>query len=215
MERAATYQAGQADWEALTGNSSAAKNDAAAALKTSKARDVEYAAAFAVAVAGDYAGARSIAKDLAKRFPEDTSGKFNYLPALHGLFALHNGSPEQAVELLLPAVAYEFSVAPVDFNTFFGGLNPIWVRGHAYLAEHRGTEAAVDFQKIIDHKGLLASDPIGALAHLELGRAYAIAGERTKAFKDFLSSGKMPIPRSPSTSKPRPSTLGCSNLSST
>jgi DNA-binding winged helix-turn-helix (wHTH) protein/tetratricopeptide (TPR) repeat protein len=193
LERAATYETGEADWEALTGNSSAATKDAAAALKISRGRDVEYAAAFALAIAGDYSRARSIANDLEKRFPEDTSVKFNYLPALHGFFALHDGSPEHAIELLQPAVAYEFAVPSVDFNTFFGGLNPIWVRAEAYLAEHKGAEAAVEFQKIIDHKGLLASDPLGALAHFELGRAYAIAGDRTKAkmaFKDFLSLWK-------------------------
>jgi hypothetical protein len=192
-ERAATYEAGEADWEALTGNSSAAAKDATAALKSSRGRDVEYASAFALAVVGDYARAKSIANDLAKRFAEDTSVKFNYLPALRGLFALHDGSPEHAIELLQPAAAYEFAVPSVDFNTFFGGLNPIWVRGRAYLAEHKGAEAAAEFQKIIDHQGVLGGDPIGALAHLELGRAYAIAGNRIKAqmaFKDFLSLWK-------------------------
>jgi tetratricopeptide (TPR) repeat protein len=192
-ERAATYEAGEADWEALTGNSSAAAQDATTALKSSRGRDVEYASAFALAVVGDYARAKSIANDLAKRFAEDTSVKFNYLPALRGLFALQDGSPEHAIELLQPAVAYEFAVPSVDFNTFFGGLNPIWVRGRAYLAEHKGAEAAAEFQKIIDHQGVLGGDPIGALAHLELGKAYAIAGDRTKAkmaFKDFLSLWK-------------------------
>jgi DNA-binding winged helix-turn-helix (wHTH) protein/tetratricopeptide (TPR) repeat protein len=199
-ERAATYEAGEASWEALIGNSSAAAKDATAALKSSRGRDVEYAAAFALALAGDYARAKSIANDLAKRFPEDTSVKFNYLPALRGLFALHDGSPERAVELLQSAVPYEFAVPSVDFNTFFGGANPIWVRGEAYLAEHKGAEAAAEFQKIIDHKGLLGSDPIGALAPLELGRAYAIAGDRTKAkmaFQDFLSLWKDGDPELP------------------
>jgi tetratricopeptide (TPR) repeat protein len=199
-ERAATYKAGQADWEALAGDASDAKKDAAAALKSSRGRDVEYAAALALAVAGDYSRARSIANDLEKRFPEDTSVKLNYLPALRGLFALHDGSPEHAIELLQPAVAYEFAVPSVDFNTFFGGLNPIWVRGQAYLAEHKGAEAAAEFQKMIDHRGLLGGDPIGALARLELGRAYAITGDRTKAkmaFQDFLSLWKDADPEIP------------------
>jgi DNA-binding winged helix-turn-helix (wHTH) protein/tetratricopeptide (TPR) repeat protein len=199
-ERAATYKAGQADWEALAGDASDAKKDAAAALKSSRGRDVEYAAALALAVAGDYSRARSIANDLEKRFPEDTSVKLNYLPALRGLFALHDGSPEHAIELLQPAVAYEFAVPSVDFNTFFGGLNPIWVRGQAYLAEHKGAEAAAEFQKMIDHRGLLGGDPIGALARLELGRAYAITGDRTRAkmaFQDFLSLWKDADPEIP------------------
>jgi eukaryotic-like serine/threonine-protein kinase len=192
-ERAATYEAGEADWEALAGDASDARKDAAAALKSSRGRDVEYAAALALAVAGDYSRARSIANDLEKRFPEATSVKLSYLPALRGLFALHDGSPEHAIELLQPAVAYEFAVPSVDFNTFFGGLNPIWVRGQAYLGEHKGAEAAAEFQKIIDHRGLLAGDPLGGLAHLQLGRAYADSGDTVKAssaYQNFLALWK-------------------------
>jgi len=198
-ERAATYEAGEADWETLTGNSAAAGKHASEALQLSKARDVEYAAAFSFGLAGNYSRAISIANELEKRFPEDTSVKFNYLPALRGLVALRS-SPEDAVELLQSAVTYEFAVPSVDFNTFFGGLNPIWVRGQAYLAEHKGAEAAAEFQKIIDHKGLLGGDPIGALARLELGRAYVMAGDRAKAkvaFEDFLRLWKDADPELP------------------
>ena len=192
-ERAATYKAGQADWEALAGETTAARKDAAAALALSKARDVEYAAAFALALAGYSSHVESIANDLEKRFPEDTSVKFNYLPALRGSLRLDEGSPQQAIELLQPAVAHEFAVPSIDFNTFFAGLIPIWVRGSAYLAEHKGAEAAVEFQKIIDHKGLLAGDPIGALACLQLGRAYAMAGDKANsklAYREFLELWK-------------------------
>ena len=192
-ERAATYEAGEADWEALTGNISAATKNAAAALKLSRGRDVEYAVAFALAEAGDYSGAQALADDLEKRFPSDTSVKFNYLPALRGLFALHNRTPEDAIELLHVAVPYEFAVPSIDFNTFFGGLNPIWVRGEAYLAQHKGAEAAVEFQKILDHKGLLGGDPVGSLAYLQLGRAYVLAGDSAKAksaYQDFFALWK-------------------------
>jgi tetratricopeptide (TPR) repeat protein len=181
QERAAIYEAGEADWEALTGNRDAAAKNAATALRTSKGRDVVYAAAFALAVAGDYSRAQTLADDLEKRFPKDTSVKFSYLPVLRGLFALHDRAPKHAIELLHAAVPYEFAVPSIDFNTFFGGLNPIWVRGDAYLAQHKGAEAAVEFQKILDHKGLLGGDPVGALAHLQLGRAYAMAGDAAKA----------------------------------
>jgi len=181
QERIAIYQAAEADWEALTGNSSAAKNDAAAALKISRARDVQYAAAFALALAGDYSHSNAIANELEKCYPEDTSVKFNYLPALRGLFALHDRNPDHAIELLKTAVPYELAVPSIDFNTFFGGLNPLWVRGEAYLAEHKGAEAASEFERIVEHKGLLAGDPLGSLVHLQLGRAYAVAGDRNKA----------------------------------
>jgi len=192
-ERAATYKAGQADWEALAGKTADARKDAAAALALSKGRDVEYAAAFALALAGYSSRVESIANDLEKRFPEDTSVKFNYLPALRGSLRLEEGSPQQAIELLEPAVAHEFAVPSIDFNTFFAGLSPIWVRGSAYLAERKGAEAALEFQKIIDHKGLLAGDPIGALACLQLGRAYAMAGDKANsklAYREFLELWK-------------------------
>jgi len=200
QERAATYQAGQAAWEALIGNSAAATNNAVSALRISRGRDVKYVAAFALAVADDDSRARAIANDLEKVLPEDTSVKFNYLPTLRGLLALHDHEPARAIELLETAVPYELAVPSIDFTTFFGGLNPIWVRGEAYLAEHKGTEAATEFRKIIDHKGLLAGDPIGSLAHLQLGRAYALARNNTKArsaYQDFFTLWKSADPDVP------------------
>ena len=193
QERAATYLAGEAVWEAMLGNASAAKNDANASLKLSQGRDVEYVAAFALALAGDYSRPRAMANDLAKRFPEDTSVQFNYLPALRGLLALKTGSPAGAVETLKAAVPYELGVPPIEFNTFFGAFYPVWVRGEAYLAEHQGTAAAAEFQKIIEHRGLVAGDPLGGLALLQLGRAYAMAGEKGKArasYQNFLDLWK-------------------------
>src|SRR5262249_24023697 len=148
----------------------------------------EYAAGFAFAVSGDYSRAQALADDLEKRFPKDTAVKFNYLPALHGLFALHDREPAHAIELLQTAIPYEFAIPSIDFNTFFGGLNPIWVRGEAYLAQHKGAEAAAEFQKMLDHKGLLAGDPVGALAHLQLGRAYVVAGDSAKAKSAYQNS---------------------------
>ena len=200
QERSAIYEAGEADWQALSGDDAHSRANALAALKVSRARDVEYAAAFALATLGDYSRAKSLADDLEKRFPEDTSVQFNYLPALRGLLMIHEGSPEKAIELLQPAIAYELAVPSIDFNTFFAGLNPVWVRGSAYLAEGKGGEAAVEFLKIIDHKGLAAGDPIAALAHLQLARAYAINRDKPKAdlaYKDFLELWKMADPRIP------------------
>ena len=76
---------------------------------------------------------------------------------------------------------------------FFGALYPIYVRGEAYLAAHQGAEAAAEFQKILDHRGIVVSDPIGALARLQLGRAFALSGDKTKAktaYQDFLTLWK-------------------------
>jgi eukaryotic-like serine/threonine-protein kinase len=199
-ERAATYEAGEAVWEALFGNASAAKKGALSVLELSKGRDPEYAAGFALAIAGDFPRARAIADDLQKRFPEDTSVKFNYLPALRGLSALHEGVPARSSEVLQTSTPYDFAVPSIAFNTFFGSLYPAWVRGSAYLAEHEGPEAAAEFQKIIDRPGLVAGDPVGALARLQLGRAYAASADINKAsaaYQDFLQSWKYADPELP------------------
>jgi serine/threonine protein kinase/Tfp pilus assembly protein PilF len=192
-ERAATYMAGKAAWEAFSGNAPAARRSATAALELSKGRDVEYGAAFALALAGDFSRSQALASDLEKRFPEDTSVQFSYLPALRALFALDSHEPQKAVELLQVSAPYDFAVPAVDFNTFFGGLYTVYVRGEAYLAMQQGAAAVTEFQKVLNHPGLVFADPIGALAHLQLGRAYALSGDNTKAkaaYQDFLNLWK-------------------------
>ena len=199
-ERAATYEAGRAVWEAFFGNAPDAKQSAMAALELSKGRDVEYGAAFALALAGDLPRSQALAHDLENRFPEDTSVQFSYLPALRGLFALNRHEPQKAVELLKVAAPYDFAVPAIDFNTFFGGLYPVYLRGQAYLALHQGVAAATEFQKILDHRGIVAGDPVGALARLQLARAFALSGDKTKAragYQDFLSLWKDADPNIP------------------
>jgi tetratricopeptide (TPR) repeat protein len=192
-ERAATYEAGEAVWEALFGNAPAARRSATAALELSNGRDVEYGAAFALALAGDLPRSQSLARDLERRFPEDTSVQFNYLPALGALFALNHHEPRKAIELLQVAVPYELAVPAIDFNAFFGGLYPVYVRGEAYLAAGQGAEAATEFQKILNHRGIVFGDPIGVLAHLGLARAHALQGDTAEARaanQDFLTLWK-------------------------
>src|SRR5271157_1587194 len=192
-ERAATYQAAEAVWQAFFGDAPAARQSATAALQLSNGRDIEYAAAFALALAGDFSRAQTLANDLERRFPEDTSVQFNYLPALHALLALKRGEPARAIELLQVNVPYELAVPAVDFNAFFGGLYPVYVRGLAYLAEHQGAKAAAEFQKILDHRGIVVSDPIGALAHLQLARAQVMTADKAaarKSYEDFLALWK-------------------------
>ena len=122
--------------------------------------------------------------------PEDTSVVFTYLPTLRALLALKRGEPANAIEQLRVASPYELGIPGIDFNFFFGGLYPAYVRGESYLAAHQGTEAAAEFQKILHHRGIVFSDPIGALAHLGLGRAYTLQGDTANAkaaYQNFLT----------------------------
>lgn len=167
-ERAATYKASTAVWEALYGDVAGAKRDAAAALAMSKGRDVEYAAAFALAQAGDVPRAQALAGDLEKRFPEDTSVQFSYLPTLRGLFALRRHEPAKAIEDLRIAEREELWQTGLSFFGFFGNMYPAYVRGEAYLAEGKTKEATAEFQKFVDHPGIVIADPVGVVARREL-----------------------------------------------
>jgi len=148
-------------------------------------RHVRYAAALALAIAGDTARAEAIADDLNKRFPEDTSVRFNYVPMLRALAALRSHEPAHAIELLRPAATYEFAQPGISFfgagGVAFGAMYPTYVRGLAYLALRKDAEAAAEFQKILDHRGVVLEDPIGALARLQLARAWTMTGDRAKA----------------------------------
>ncbi|MGA8436653.1 MAG: winged helix-turn-helix domain-containing protein [Candidatus Sulfotelmatobacter sp.] len=193
LERLALFETGAALREAFFGNTPAARQRASAALKLSKGRDVEYGAAFALALSGDSSRSQKFAEDLERRFPEDTAVRFSYLPALRGLLALSQGKPDAAIEQLQIAAPYELGSPPSTFYGFFGSTYPVYVRGEVYLAAHQGAEAANEFQRILDHRGIVVSDPIGALAHWQLGRAYAMQGDTAKAkaaYQDFLTLWK-------------------------
>jgi tetratricopeptide (TPR) repeat protein len=192
-ERAAIYTSAEAVCEAHFGNAAEAKRLAAAALDLAKGRDVEYSAAFALALSGDSSASQKIAADLEKRFPEDTPVQFEYLPTLRALSALNRRAPLEAVEYLEPARPYDFALPGTAFFAKFGGLYPAYVRGQSYLAAGRGQEAVVEFQKVLNHRGIVFADPIGALAHLQLGRAYVASGDMAKAknaYQDFLTLWK-------------------------
>ncbi len=192
-ESAALYEAGSAIWEALFGNAPEAGRGAAAALELSTSRDVEYGAAFALGLSGDSSRAQTLANDLEKRFPEDTSVRSTYVPTIRALLALNEGEPSKVIELLHATAPYELGTPLCSALGFFGILYPVYVRGEAFLAAHKGAEAAAEFQKILDHRGIVISDPIGALAHVQLGRAFALSGDQSKAkaaYQDFLTLWK-------------------------
>jgi hypothetical protein len=106
---------------------------------------------------------------------------------------MNQGGPSKAIELLQIAVPYELGTPRSAIHGFFGALYPVYIRGLVYLAAHQGAEAAAEFQKIVDHRGIVTSDPVGALARLQLGRAFALSGDKTKAktaYQDFLTLWK-------------------------
>ena len=186
-EIAAGYEAEAALREALFGNPAEARQRAAAALALSNGRDVQDGAALALALAGDSARAQALADDLGKRFPEDTVVQFNYLPTLRALLALNHSDASKAIEALQVASPYELG------SVSYSALYPVYVRGEAYLGGHQGREAAAEFQKILDHRGIVLNEPIGALAHLQLGSAYAMQGDTAKAkaaYQDFFALWK-------------------------
>ena len=186
---AAEWEAAGSLREAFFGNATEARKRAMAALELSNEREVVYGAALALALSGDSSNARSLGDDLERRFPEDTVVHFAYLPVLRARIALNQGDPSRAAELLEVAVPYELGAA----RESFGALYPIYMRGEAHLAAHQGAEAAIQFQRILDHRGVVGSDPVGALAHLQLGRAFALAGDKAKAraaYDDFFSLWK-------------------------
>jgi len=192
-ERASVYKTAFAMSEALFGNATAARRSAMEALELSKGKNVEYGAAFALALAGDTSKAQALASDLEKRFPEDTSVQFAYLPTLRALFALNRTEPARAIEELQANLPYELAIPAIQFDFYFGGFYSAYLRGNAYLPMHQGSAAVVEFQKILDHPGLVFCDPVGALAHLQMGRAYAMSGDKTKAkaaYQDFLTLWK-------------------------
>jgi len=180
-ETAASYEVSAALREALLGNVALARQRALAGLALSTGRDEQATGALALAFAGDTVRAQTLTSDLAKSFPEDTIVQFNYLPTIRAQLEVIRNNASDAGEILQTSAPYDLGMT--------GALYPVYVRGIAYLAINRGSEAANEFHKILDHRGAVLTAPIGALARLELARAYALQGDtgnsRT-AYRDFL-----------------------------
>ena len=188
-ERGGAWEAAASIREALFGNAAEARTRALAAFALSKDREVEYCSAYAMALSGETSQAQGMADDLTRRFPENTAVRFSYLPVLRAQLALDRGDAVKAIEELQVAAPYEMGAA----RDFCGALHPVYVRGEAYLDMAKGELAAAEFQKILDHRGVVGSEPVGALAQLGLGRAWALAGEKGRAksaYEDFFSLWK-------------------------
>jgi len=189
-ETAALWQATAGLREAEFGNTTVARENADAALSLQSGSAVKLLAALTLARAGDTAKAKRLVDELEneRTASTDTMLKLYSLPTIHGAIEISKNNPSQGILDLEPAVPYELG-GPLAFPYLY----PVWVRGHAYMAAHDGVAAAAEFQKLIDHPGIVINQPIGSLAHLELGRAYALSGDNVKArasYQNFLALWK-------------------------
>jgi serine/threonine protein kinase/tetratricopeptide (TPR) repeat protein len=194
----AMWQAIAAQWQAAYGNSSEARQSAENAVRLAPATpEVEAEAAFAFALVGDTERAESLAQDLRKRVPLSMPMQSLLLPAIEAQLALDKKNPASALNILQAASPIEFAYIPIENNTC---LYHVYVRGEAYLAAGQGNAAGVEFQKILDHSGLVGNCWTGALAHLGLARAYALQSKNSQGadgdaarvravagYKDFLA----------------------------
>ena len=201
-ENAAVALAIAAQREAAFGNAAQARQAAAEALKLApSSQGAESEAAIAFAMANDTARAESLAQDLRKRFPLDTRVQALWLPAIQAQLALDKQNPAVALSILQAASPFELGQVPFVNN--ISCLYPVYVRGEAYLAARQGNAAAAEFQKILDHSGIVWNCWTGALAHLGVARANALQSRAAQgaeadsarvrarsAYNDFLNLWK-------------------------
>jgi tetratricopeptide (TPR) repeat protein len=201
-EGGAIWEANASLQQAAYGNSPEARRSAAEALKLAPAsQGVEVETALAFAMAGDTARAESLAQDLGKRFPLDTQMQSLWLPPIQAQLALHRKNPTAALSALQAASAIE--LGQIQFMINISCLYPTYLRGEAYLAAGQGSAAAAEFQKIIDHSGIVWNCWTGGLAHLGVARANALQAKTSQgaeadaarvralaAYKGFLTLWK-------------------------
>ena len=174
-----SWEARSALWEAES-DSTHARQIAAAALAKASNRQSELFLALAFARAGDTEQAGKMADVLSKDFPLDTMVQNYHLPTIRAAIKLNADDPAGAIAALQPSLKYELS-----WNDSFSGLHPAYLRGLAYLRRGEGRLAAMEFQKLLNHRGLVGTDVIGALAHLQIARAQKMMGDEAAARKSY------------------------------
>jgi serine/threonine protein kinase/tetratricopeptide (TPR) repeat protein len=187
-EAGAIWQGNGALREAEFGNSAVAKQKIDAALSLAPGRNVKVLAAFTLARVGESARSKAIVEQLEKSDGTNTMLKLYWFPTIEAAVDLNAGNASQALIALEATAPYDLG-GPLPIS----GLYPVYVRGQAYLASRNGAGAAGEFQKILDHRGIVQNFPLGALAHLQLGRAYVLTGDTAKAkaaYQDFFNVWK-------------------------
>jgi len=155
-------------------------------------RDIKVLAALTLARIGDTARALAIAGELQKQFPANTMLNHYWLPSIRAYTEIHRGVPADALKTLDTTAPYEFAFPQPQFEES-GLLYPAYLRGQAYLLLHQGKEAAKEFQKPLDHRGLAINTLLTSLAHCQLARALAMSGDSSaarKAYQDFFALWK-------------------------
>jgi tetratricopeptide (TPR) repeat protein len=192
VENAAGIMAREAANEAAVGSMTQAREDARAALAMDRGRRTLLFSGLALATSGDIGQATAITEELSKRFPADTFVNNVWLPSIRAGIELSRGNPAKAIDLLQATSAYEFGWA--------ARVMPNYMRGQAYITTRQGKEAAVEFQKVLDHRGSSITLPLCALSHLQLARARILAGDTSgarTAYQDFFALWKDADPEVP------------------
>jgi eukaryotic-like serine/threonine-protein kinase len=187
-ETAAQWIMDEATREAEFGNAKLARSDTAAALALTTSHDTQILAAITLARTGETSQPESLAKDLENRYPLDTLVTKYWIPVIHASVDLNRGNPQHAIQVLEPAAPFELA-SPVTWSGLGGPMYPAYLRGASYLLLHRGADAAVEYQKLVNHPGFMLACPLGALARLGLARAYGEQGETAKsraAYQEFF-----------------------------
>jgi serine/threonine protein kinase len=196
-EPAALAQLKRALWEAESQLADAARRDAREALASAPTRYVRILAALALARAGDTSSAEKLTIEFEEAYPLDSLFRSYWISSARASVELSRNNPAHAISVLQPAAPVELST---DFLFFGATMYPAYLRGLAYLALSQGPEAAAEFQKIVQHRGLVANCPLAPLAHLGLARAYVMQGDTAKAraaYQDFLTLWKEADPDIP------------------
>jgi eukaryotic-like serine/threonine-protein kinase len=194
-ETGAIWQANGALREAEFGNGAVAKQKVDAALALAPGRNVKILAALTLARAGDPGRAKALVDQLEKSDGTNTLLKLYWFPTIEAAMEVSEGKASEAVITLEAAAPYDMG-APTPISSMY----PVYVRGEAYLAAHNGAAAAAEFQRMIDHRYIVLNLPLGALANLQLGRAYAMTGDSAKAkaaYQDFFTVWKNADPDIP------------------